>query len=96
MYKFVVSLCFYRTLYSLILNTEREMEDKLSKKKQKMDKKKRNIQRHLTIEVNKYEPEIFRKLIQFVHCGTVEVDSECVTGMYSLLYPCPNYNPEGK
>lgn len=36
----------------------------------------------LVIPVKKYSPEVFKKLIEFVHCGTADIALESVAGLY--------------
>lgn len=68
-----------RVLYNLILKKQRD-----SVFKSKADKKNRKTQTNtdkLTIVVKKYDPEDFRKIIQFIHCGSIDINSSCVAGI---------------
>ncbi|XP_060073631.1 serine-enriched protein-like [Ylistrum balloti] len=65
-----------RVMYQLILQKQKEEEEKRSHKSRKSRGNSR-----LVIDVKKYEPEDFRKIIQFIHCGTVDVTSKSVTGL---------------
>jgi hypothetical protein len=35
----------------------------------------------VTIVVKKYEPEDFRKIVQFIHSGSVNINSSCIAGL---------------
>ncbi|XP_021360597.1 serine-enriched protein-like [Mizuhopecten yessoensis] len=62
-----------RVMYQFILKNERCMKEAKKSRKPR--------QSRLTIEVNKYQPEDFRKIVQFIHCGSVDVDSRSVAGL---------------
>ncbi|XP_033749670.1 serine-enriched protein-like [Pecten maximus] len=62
-----------RVMYQLILKNERGVAE--------TKKSRKTRQSRLTIEVNKYQPEDFRKIVQFIHCGSVDVDSRSVAGL---------------
>ncbi|XP_060073642.1 serine-enriched protein-like [Ylistrum balloti] len=62
-----------RVMYQLILKNERCVKE--------AKKSRKTRQSRLTIEVNKYQPEDFRKIVQFIHCGSVDVDSRSVAGL---------------
>ncbi|VDI64169.1 Hypothetical predicted protein [Mytilus galloprovincialis] len=70
-----------RVLYNLILKKQKEAE--FQRKADKKDKKKKtSIQSDkVTIVVKKYEPEDFKKIIQFIHSGSVDINSLCVAGL---------------
>ncbi|CAC5397574.1 unnamed protein product [Mytilus coruscus] len=70
-----------RVLYNLILKKQKEAE--FQRKADKKDKKnKTSVQSDkVTIVVKKYEPEDFRKIIQFIHSGSVDINSSCVAGL---------------
>ncbi|CAG2218891.1 unnamed protein product [Mytilus edulis] len=73
-----------RVLYNLILKKQKEAEfqRKADKKDKKNKKNKSSIQSDkVTIVVKKYEPEDFRKIIQFIHSGSVDINSSCVAGI---------------
>jgi hypothetical protein len=40
----------------------------------------RTLSERLVIPVKKYEPEVFRMLIQFVHCGSATITENTVAG----------------
>ncbi|XP_069102897.1 serine-enriched protein-like [Argopecten irradians] len=64
-----------RVLYAMILKAEKAQSSKqIKSKKQKTPER-------LTIHIDTYEAEVFRKIIQFVHSGTVNVDSSSVIGL---------------
>ncbi|XP_069138750.1 serine-enriched protein-like [Argopecten irradians] len=65
-----------RVIYQLILQKQKEEEENRTKK----SRKSRNGS-HLVIDVKKYEPEDFRKIVQFIHCGSVDVTVKNVTGL---------------
>ncbi|XP_069107401.1 serine-enriched protein-like [Argopecten irradians] len=62
-----------RVMYQLILKNERAVSE--------AKKSRKTRQSRLTIEVNKYLPEDFRKIVQFIHCGSVDIDSRSVAGL---------------
>ncbi|XP_076075369.1 serine-enriched protein-like [Mytilus galloprovincialis] len=68
-------------LYNRILKKQKEAE--FQRKADKKDKKnKASVQSDkVTIVVKKYEPEDFRKIIQFIHSGSVDINSSCVAGL---------------
>ncbi|CAC5393794.1 unnamed protein product [Mytilus coruscus] len=70
-----------RMLFNLILKKQKEAE--FQRKADKKDKKKRTPVKSdkVTIVVKKYEPEDFRKIIQFIHSGSVDINSSCVAGL---------------
>ncbi|OWF45718.1 serine-enriched protein-like [Mizuhopecten yessoensis] len=72
-----------RVLYQLILNQQHQAEAERStfKKFRKSSSKSRVV-----IEVNKYEPEDFRMLMQFVHCGSVDIGIHNVAGLLCGAY----------
>ncbi|CAC5393795.1 unnamed protein product [Mytilus coruscus] len=72
-----------RVLYNLILKKQKEAE--FQRKADKKDKKKKIPVKSdkITIIVKKYEPEDFRKIIQFIHSGSVDINSSCVAGLLS-------------
>ncbi|XP_033749671.1 serine-enriched protein-like [Pecten maximus] len=65
-----------RVMYQLILQKQKEEEENRSKKSRKS-----RFSSRLVIDVKKYEPEDFRKIVQFIHCGTVDVTVKNVTGL---------------
>ncbi|KAJ8301404.1 hypothetical protein KUTeg_020391 [Tegillarca granosa] len=65
-----------RTFYHLIIKHQKKQETNLDKK----GKKKKSSPKHLTIDVKKYDSDVFRKIIQFVHCGSVDITMENVAG----------------
>ncbi|XP_021367422.1 uncharacterized protein LOC110459470 isoform X1 [Mizuhopecten yessoensis] len=72
-----------RVLYGMILKAEKELEkiQNTTSKNMKMRKQKAEktlAPTRLTIDVNTYEADVFRKIIQFVHSGSVNVDSSSV------------------
>ena len=42
----------------------------------------RSLSDRLVIPVKKYDPEVFRGLIHFVHCGSITITEETVAGLY--------------
>ncbi|XP_021362290.1 uncharacterized protein LOC110456074 [Mizuhopecten yessoensis] len=70
--------CFsiLRVMYQLILQKQKEEEENKSKKSRKT-----RISSRLVIDVKKYEPEDFRKIVQFIHSGAVDVTAKNVTGL---------------
>ncbi|XP_076117898.1 serine-enriched protein-like isoform X2 [Mytilus galloprovincialis] len=71
-----------RVLYNLILKKQKEQEFK--GKTHKKDKKKKTssiFQNDVLITVQKYQPEDFRKIIEFIHCGSVDINSSCLAGL---------------
>ncbi|XP_063446126.1 serine-enriched protein-like [Mytilus trossulus] len=70
-----------RVLYNLILKKQKEAE--FQRKADKKDKKRKtSVQSDkVIIVVKKYEPEDFRMIIQFIHSGSVDINSSCVAGL---------------
>lgn len=62
-----------KTLYNLILKKQKEAELKKKRKSRSSCK--------VVIVVKKYEADDFRKIIQYIHSGSVDIDSSCVTGL---------------
>ncbi|XP_033744118.1 serine-enriched protein-like [Pecten maximus] len=72
-----------RVLYQLILNQQHKTNaERASFKKLR----KSHSKSHVVIDVNKYEPEDFRMLIQFVHCGSVDIGVHNVAGLLCGAY----------
>ncbi|XP_060070235.1 serine-enriched protein-like [Ylistrum balloti] len=72
-----------RVLYQLILNQQhRAATERSSFKKLRKSHSKSNV----IIDVNKYEPEDFRMLMQFVHCGSVDIGVHNVAGLLCGAY----------
>jgi hypothetical protein len=77
----------YQLLLKHMAMTATEEEEKTSKKKKS---KKftcnqpigigRSLLQRLVIPVKKYDHDVFQKLIQFIHCGTVNITEETVAG----------------
>jgi len=67
-----------RVMYQLLLKKERETEEhrKLSKKFRKSQRNSKTI-----IDVNKYQPDDFREIIKFMHCGMVDINGKNVVGI---------------
>jgi hypothetical protein len=42
----------------------------------------RSLSQRLVIPVKKYDSEVFRMLVQFIHCGIVNITEETVAGKY--------------
>lgn len=40
----------------------------------------RSVSERLVIPVKKYDSEVFRMLVQFIHCGSVNITEDTVTG----------------
>ncbi|XP_052086958.1 uncharacterized protein LOC127724125 isoform X2 [Mytilus californianus] len=71
-----------RVLYNLILKKQKEEEFKgKALKKDKKKKKSSIFQNDVLITVQKYHPEDFRKIIEFIHCGSVDINSSCLGGL---------------
>ncbi|KAK3100453.1 hypothetical protein FSP39_020276, partial [Pinctada imbricata] len=60
----------------LILKAQQEQQMMSQKSKKKSPKK------HVVIKVRKYQVEDFRKIINFIHCGKVEVSKRSVAGLF--------------
>ncbi|KAK6179317.1 hypothetical protein SNE40_011706 [Patella caerulea] len=65
-----------RVLYQLILHNQREV--KVNKKKVKGEK----LKGKLVIEMKKYDEEVFRRFISFIHCGKIKVDTNTLIGLF--------------
>ncbi|XP_069128871.1 serine-enriched protein-like [Argopecten irradians] len=72
-----------RVLYQLILNQQHKKNAERSAFKKL---RKSHSKSQVVIEVNKYEPEDFRMLMQFVHCGTVDIGVQNVAGLLCGAY----------
>ncbi|XP_076109061.1 serine-enriched protein-like [Mytilus galloprovincialis] len=70
-----------RVLYNLILKKQKEAEFQSKADKNGKQKKTTVKSDKVTIVVRKYEPEDFKKIIQFIHSGSVEINSSCVAGL---------------
>ena len=63
-------------------------KEEQQKTKTKMSSKKQSvglactISERLTIPIKKYDSEVFRLLVQFIHCGTVNITEETVAGLF--------------
>jgi hypothetical protein len=71
-----------RVIFNLILKKQKEAE--FLTKAEKKDKKKKKCvasSDKVTIVVKKYEPEDFRKIVQFIHSGSVDINSSCIAGL---------------
>ena len=72
-----------RVLFNLILKKQKEAE--FQTKAEKKDKKKKTGSKtdsdKVIIVVKKYEPEDFRKIIEFIHSGSVDINRSCVAGL---------------
>lgn len=66
-----------KPLYNLILKKQKEMENSKDAKKRKGT---RSLDK-IVIAVKKYEVEDFQKIIQFIHSGSVDINSSCVAGL---------------
>jgi len=71
-----------RVLFNLILKKQKEAEF-LTKAEKKDKKKKKNVTSSdkFTIVVKTYEPADFRKIVQFIHSGSVDINSSCIAGL---------------
>jgi hypothetical protein len=76
---------YYRVLYNLILKKQKEAEFQ-AKSDKKDRKKKRSQVDKVTIAVMKYQPIDFSKLVEFIHCGSVEINSFSVAGKLSIYF----------
>lgn len=75
---------FCRKFYELIMKSLAS-KNNLDKTKKKCSNKKtvgisHTFADRLVIPVRKYDAVVFRNLVQFVHCGTVNVTEETVAG----------------
>ncbi|XP_060565768.1 serine-enriched protein-like [Ruditapes philippinarum] len=79
-----------RIMYQLILkhmSMEAADQEKNLKKNKKSKKNAtvgigRSLSQRLIIPVKKYDSEVFRMLVQFIHCGSVNITEETVAGLY--------------
>ncbi|XP_045177958.2 serine-enriched protein-like [Mercenaria mercenaria] len=81
-----------RVMYQLILKhmSMREVDEERNHKKKKAKKTKynqsvgigRSLSQRLVIPVKKYDPDVFRMLVQFIHCGSVNITEETVAGLF--------------
>ena len=62
--------------YQLILEKQRQVDQDIKTKKSK----KTHRADRLVISVTKYHPEDFRQIVEFIHCGTVDISPSNVTG----------------
>ncbi|XP_061193423.1 serine-enriched protein-like [Saccostrea echinata] len=69
-----------RVFFNLILDAQRQSP--LSKKSKKKSKENSTPSNHIVIEIRNYQPDDFRDLITFVHCGKVNINTSNVTGLY--------------
>ncbi|XP_061193593.1 serine-enriched protein-like [Saccostrea echinata] len=69
-----------RVFYNLILDAQRQLPS--SKKSKKKSKENSTPSNHIVIEIRNYQPDDFRELITFVHCGKVNINTSNVTGLY--------------
>jgi hypothetical protein len=65
-----------------MLKKQRELEfqDKGKNKQSKDKSTQKNTAHHLVISVRKYQPEDFQKLIEYLHCGSVDISTRNVIG----------------
>ncbi|XP_063447932.1 serine-enriched protein-like [Mytilus trossulus] len=70
-----------RVLYNLILKKQKEAEFQSKADKKGKQKKTTVKSDKVLIVVRKYEPEDFKKIIQFIHSGSVDINSSCVAGL---------------
>ncbi|KAL4222034.1 hypothetical protein ACF0H5_018077 [Mactra antiquata] len=82
-----------RVFYQLILKhtsmkTAEEEKVKKTKKKSKKDKVKASMghDNKLVIPVTKYDSEVFSMLIEFVHCGKVNITEDTVAGLFCAAH----------
>ncbi|XP_060595374.1 serine-enriched protein-like [Ruditapes philippinarum] len=81
-----------RVMYQLILKhmsmeaADKERNAKSNKKSKKSTCKAvgigRSLSQRLVIPVKKYDSEVFRMLVQFIHCGIVNITEETVAGLF--------------
>ncbi|XP_045167802.2 serine-enriched protein-like [Mercenaria mercenaria] len=82
-----------RVMYQLILkhmSMSAADEDRNAKKNKKSKKNTcnrsvgigRSLSQRLVIPVKKYDSEVFRMLVQFIHCGSVTITEETVAGLF--------------
>ena len=61
----------------------------IHEKTDKMSAKQTNqgtLSDRLTIPVRKYDPEVFRMIILFIHCGTAIISDKTVSGKFVLKF----------
>ncbi|XP_053374297.1 serine-enriched protein-like [Mercenaria mercenaria] len=82
-----------RIMYQLILKHMHmsAADEETNAKKNKKSKKNtcnrsvgisRSLSQRLVIPVKKYDSEVFRMLVQFIHCGSVTITEETVAGLF--------------
>jgi len=64
----------------MILKAEKDKEFTKKSGSKKFRKLKKNKVNQLIINVENYDAEVFRKIIEFVHCGAVDMDIHSVVG----------------
>ncbi|KAK3581998.1 hypothetical protein CHS0354_030950, partial [Potamilus streckersoni] len=70
----------FRSFYSLILKHAKKVEENLTPKKLTPSKNKKcsRESQYLEIPIRSYDTDVFRRLIQFVHSGSVSVTMNTV------------------
>ena len=73
---------YFRVLYNIILKKQRELEFAAKTPKVQKQNKHRThkTDHHLTIPVSKYLLEDFQKIVEYLHCGTVDISASNVAG----------------
>ena len=70
-----------KTMYKIIMKAQQEQE----LASQRTGSPKRKSAKHTVVRVRKYQPEDFRKIIQFMHCGKVQISKRSITGTDSIF-----------
>ncbi|CAG2210592.1 unnamed protein product [Mytilus edulis] len=72
-----------KVLYNIILKKQRELEFAAKNPKVQKQNKHRThkTDHHLTIPVSKYLLEDFQKIVEYLHCGTVDISASNVAGL---------------
>ena len=65
-----------KTMYKIIMKAQQEQE----LASQRTGSPKRKSAKHIVVRVRKYQPEDFRKIIQFMHCGKIQISKRSITG----------------
>ena len=83
-YYFHCEISFSRVIYNLILKRQRELDFQEKSQRKQNKHIKQNLSRktshHLVISVRKYQPEDFQKIVEYLHCGSVDISTTNVAG----------------
>lgn len=79
-----------RVMFQLVLSQEKKITEKKNRRcgfifktlqrKRSSHMKRQETNEKLCIPISEYDVKVFRKFIDFVHCGSVEVDASTVIG----------------